>query len=182
MVLFYILFLQFFQLMVYHSQSLQYHYYLLYHINVIIITFNILLEITLILFTIIVIGMSIKTSMLIYFTLIIMVNYFIFNIPFLKTYLIWQYMYQPARYINFDFIITHSNNNIETIVNRLYARIHCMSHDIKWKWLPDENTKLLKYDKGTNKLFKLRYHEMDSCECWRLQYKFMKLNLKMKKK
>ncbi len=137
---------------------------------------NILLEITLLLFTIIVIY-NLKISMLIYFTLIVLINYFVFNIPFLKTYLIWQYMYQPAKYVNFDYIITHSNNDIEKIVNRLYARIHCMSHDIKWKWMADENTKLLKYNN-----YKLKCHEMDSCECWRLQYKFMKLNLKMKKK
>ena len=149
---------------------------------------NILLEIVLLLFAVIIIGLNRDNSSLILFnfTLFGMINYVLFNIPFLKSYFLYQFMYKPSNESVYNYIITNSKNNMKQIIHRFYARIHCMSHKIKWKWKwklvgdINENTQLIRHlhlhNNDKQVTHNLKYHDMDSKECWRLLKLFMDLS------
>ena len=49
-----------------------------------------------------------------------------------------------------------SQNDIKQIVHKIYAQIHCMSHQIKWKWKDIKSTQLIAHN-NKQMIHKLKY-------------------------
>eukprot|EP01084_Bolivina_argentea_P241343 405192_1 len=125
-----------------------------------LLSFNIALEILLLAF------MTLNMFNVIFFI------YMILNLPFYKSYLIWKYMYQPAKYKDYQYVIVRSKNNTTELLHRMYSEIHILLHSKTFKYIPNETSKLL--NENQNQYTTHRDHSM---KCWQLQYQFMRKSI-----